>query len=97
MEISKYLKKSDIIIPGIMPGLKTKIFLHKIIKKLTFISSIYISIICLIPELIRFFIKLPFYLNGISLFIIIITTMECIKQIKIIILYNKYNKKKNIF
>ncbi|UDG80481.1 preprotein translocase subunit SecY [Candidatus Annandia pinicola] len=97
MEISKYLKKSDIIIPGIMPGLKTKKFLYKIIKKLTFISSIYISIICLIPELIKYFTKLPFYLNGISLLIIIITIMECIKQIETIKLNNEYNYKKNIF
>ncbi|AZP36202.1 preprotein translocase subunit SecY [Candidatus Annandia adelgestsuga] len=94
MEISKYFKKSDIIIPGIMPGLKTKIFIYKIIKKITFINFLYISIICLIPEFINYFIEFPYYFNGISFLIVIVTIMECIKQIKTILLCNKYKYKK---
>ncbi len=89
-DISENLKKTGAYIPGIRPGNSTSNYLNKIMLRLTLFGSIYISIICLIPNFICNMIGIDFNFSGTSLLITIIVIMEFISQIKSLIMSNKY-------
>lgn len=75
-EISENLKKSGAFIPGIRPGEQTTLYMEKIILRLTFYGSLYITFICLVPELFVSLFKVPIYLGGTSLLILVVVTMD---------------------
>ncbi|ADD79581.1 preprotein translocase subunit SecY [Candidatus Riesia pediculicola] len=89
-ETADSLKKSGAFLPGIRPGKQTARYIEKIMNKLTFIGSIYISFICLVPELMRGLIKVPFYFGGTSLLIVVVVIIDFISQIQTILMTNRY-------
>jgi len=50
-ETADNLKKSGAFVPGIRPGDQTTKYIEKIVTRLTLVGAIYITIVCLIPEL----------------------------------------------
>jgi len=98
-ETADNLKKSGVFIPGIRPGEKTAKYLNLIINRLTFFGAIYIIFICLIPELIKNIINIPFFFGGTSLLIVVVTIIDYLNQINTLLISNKYEsilKKANI-
>ncbi|CAL4043681.1 Preprotein translocase subunit SecY [Buchnera aphidicola (Tetraneura ulmi)] len=98
-ETAENLKKSGAFVPGIRPGKQTAKFIRKIIVRLTVIGSIYISLICLIPEILRNYVKVPFYFGGTSLLIVVIVIIDFISQVQTIMMSSQYNsvlKKSNL-
>ncbi len=89
-DIANNLKKSGAYIPGIRPGEKTSSYINSIILRLTLLGSLYMSIICLMPDFMYEIIGVPFYFGGTSLLIVIIVIMEFISQIQALIMSNKY-------
>ncbi|QJC35736.1 preprotein translocase subunit SecY [Enterobacteriaceae endosymbiont of Donacia sparganii] len=89
-ETADNLKKSGAYISGIRPGEQTAKYIKKIIMKLTFTGSLYITFICLIPEFIRNIINIPFYFSGTSLLIVIVVIMDFITQIQTLIMSTQY-------
>ncbi len=88
--IANNLKMTGAYIPKIRPGKNTSFFLKKKILKLTLFSSIYILIICLIPDFIYNILNINFSFNGTSLLIIITVIIDFISQIKSLIMSNSY-------
>lgn len=89
-ETADNLKKSGAYIPGIRPGEQTAKYIKKIIMRLTFTGSLYITFICLIPEFLRNIINVPFYLSGTSLLIVIVVIIDFIAQIQTLIMSTQY-------
>ncbi len=89
-DISNNLKKSGAYIINIRPGKDTSDYLHKIILRLTFFSSLYILIISLVPDFLHDILNIKFYFSGTSLLIVTIVIIEFISQIKSLIISNKY-------
>ncbi|QJC36958.1 preprotein translocase subunit SecY [Enterobacteriaceae endosymbiont of Donacia vulgaris] len=89
-ETADNLKKSGAYISGIRPGEQTAKYIKKIIMRLTFTGSLYITFICLIPEFLRNIINVPFYLSGTSLLIVIVVIMDFITQIQTLIMSTQY-------
>ena len=75
------LKKHGGFIPGIRPGERTASFLDSILLRITCIGAAYLSVICLLPELLIYNTGLPFYLGGTSLLIVVSVTMDTVAQI----------------
>ncbi len=98
-DISNNLKKSGAYITGIRPGYKTSIYIKKVILRLTLFSSLYMSIVCVIPDFMYEIIGLPFHFGGTSLLIVIVVIMEIISQIQTLMMSNRYMNmlKKNSF
>ncbi|BAP58355.1 preprotein translocase subunit SecY [Candidatus Tachikawaea gelatinosa] len=84
------LKKSGAFIPGIRPGEKTAKYINIIMKKITLIGAVYITFICLIPELIRYIANVPFYFGGTSLLIVVVVIIDFISQLQSILISNQY-------
>ena len=91
-EMAENLKKSGAFVPGIRPGEQTSRYLEKVVLHLTLFGALYITIICLIPELLTTFLNVPFYLGGTSLLILVVVTMDFSTQINSYRLTQQYDK-----
>ena len=75
------LKQFGGFIPGIRPGEKTARYLEYVLTRLTTVGAIYLSVVCVIPELLISRLAVPFYLGGTSLLIVVNVTMDTVSQI----------------
>ncbi len=89
-DIANNLKKSGAYISGIRPGERTSCYINNIILRLTLLGSLYMSIVCLVPDFMYDIIGVSFYFGGTSLLIVIVVIIEFISQIQTLIMSNKY-------
>lgn len=89
-ETADNLKKSGAFISGIRPGEQTAKYINKIMLRLTFFGSLYITFICLVPEFMRSAMNVPFYFGGTSLLIVVVVIMDFIAQIQTIVMSSQY-------
>ena len=93
------LKKYGGFVPGIRPGENTANYLDYILTRLTVLGAIYLSFICLLPELLISKYQVPFYFGGTSLLIVVSVTMDTVTQIQSYLLAHQYEgliKKSNL-
>jgi len=90
-DISDNLKKSGAYISGIRPGDNTTNYIDFVITRITFIGAIYITFISLLPDILMFFLHMPFYFGGTSLLIVVVVLMEFISQIQSYIMSYQYD------
>ncbi len=89
-ETADNLKKSGAFIPGIRPGQHTAQYIDLVMSRLTFVGSLYIALVCLLPEFINFQWSVPFYFGGTSLLIIVVVTMDFMSQIQAHMISHQY-------
>src|SRR5579862_4720371 len=65
------LKKHGGFVPGVRPGERTAQYIDQILTRVTVIGALYLSLICLLPELLISYTGLPFYFGGTSLLIVV--------------------------
>jgi preprotein translocase subunit SecY len=75
------LKKHGGFVPGVRPGERTAQYIDQILTRVTVIGALYLSLICLLPELLISYTGLPFYFGGTSLLIVVNVTMDTVAQI----------------
>jgi preprotein translocase subunit SecY len=90
-ETADNLKKSGAFVPGIRPGDQTAKYIDKILLRLTFIGAIYITLVCLLPEILILKYNVPFYFGGTSLLIIVIVTMDFMAQVQNYMMSQQYD------
>jgi preprotein translocase subunit SecY len=90
-ETAENLKKSGAFIPGIRPGEQTTRYIEKIMLRLTLSGSIYVTLVCLLPEFLILKWNVPFYFGGTSLLIIVIVTMDFMSQVQSHIMSSQYD------
>ncbi|MXP51261.1 preprotein translocase subunit SecY [Pantoea sp. SoEX] len=90
-ETADNLKKSGAFIPGIRPGEQTAKYISKVMTRLTLVGAFYITFVCLIPEFMRNFMKVPFYFGGTSLLIVVVVIMDFMSQIQTLMMSNQYD------
>ena len=89
-ETADNLKKHGGFIPGIRPGKNTAEYLDYVLTRLTVIGAAYLSVVCVIPELLIAQFAVPFYLGGTSLLIVVTVTMDTVGQIHSHLLAHQY-------
>ncbi len=89
-ETADNLKKSGALIPGIRPGEQTAKYIDKILLRLTLAGSIYITLVCLLPEFLVLKYSVPFYFGGTSLLIIVVVTMDFMAQVQAYLMSQQY-------
>ncbi len=75
------LKQFGGFIPGIRPGERTADYLDYLTTRLTVVGATYLSVVCVIPELLIAKLGMPFYLGGTSLLIVVNVTLDTVSQI----------------
>jgi preprotein translocase subunit SecY len=98
-ETADNLKKSGAFIPGIRPGEQTARFIDKVMTRLTLAGALYITAICLVPQLLMTFWHVQFYFGGTSLLIIVVVIMDFMAQVQTHMMSHQYGdvlKKANL-
>ncbi len=89
-ETADNLKKYGGFIPGIRPGSNTADYFDYVLTRLTTIGALYLTVVCLLPEVLINSYGLPFYFGGTSLLIIVSVTMDTVTQIQSHLLAHQY-------
>ncbi|MGH8720145.1 MAG: preprotein translocase subunit SecY [Burkholderiales bacterium] len=89
-DTAENLKKSGAFVPGIRPGDQTANYIERIMMRLTLAGSIYITLVCLLPEFLIVKWAVPFYFGGTSLLIIVVVTMDFMSQVQAYIMSHQY-------
>ncbi|NKC34024.1 preprotein translocase subunit SecY [Falsiroseomonas selenitidurans] len=81
-ETADNLRKYGGFVPGIRPGLPTAQYFDRVLTRLTAVGAIYLSVVCILPELLISNYGVPFYFGGTSLLIIVSVTMDTVAQVQ---------------
>ena len=84
------LKKHGGFIPGIRPGKRTAKYLDYVLTRLTVVGALYLSAVCLLPEILISNYSVPFYFGGTSLPIVVRFTMDTVTQIQSHLVAHQY-------
>ena len=89
-EVADNLKNQNGFVPGIRPGKKTAEYLDYVVTRLLTLGSIYLAAVCLMPEILRSQLAIPFYFGGTSVLIVVSVTMDTIQQVQSHLLAHQY-------
>jgi len=89
-EIADNLKKSGAFVPGVRPGVQTAGYIDKVVSRLTLAGAVYLTVVCLIPEMMIVKWSVPFYFGGTSLLIIVVVMMDMMSQIQSYLMSRQY-------
>lgn len=83
-QMAENLKKQGGYIPGIRPGRNTQEYVTKILYRLTFVGSIFLAVIAVLPVFFVKFADLPAsaQIGGTSLLIVVGVALETMKQLE---------------
>ncbi|WP_132539606.1 preprotein translocase subunit SecY [Plasticicumulans lactativorans] len=90
-ETAEQLKKSGAFIPGIRPGAQTAGYIDKVLTRLTLAGAVYITAVCLLPEFLILYWRVPFYFGGTSLLIIVVVVMDFMAQVQAHLMSHQYD------
>jgi preprotein translocase subunit SecY len=83
-KLADELKKSGSFVPGIRPGKSTEEYITKILKRLTFVGSLFLTTIALIPMILANFMGLPaqIQIGGVSLIIVVSVGLDVMSKVQ---------------
>ena len=89
-DVADNLKNQNGFIPGIRPGQKTAEHLEYVVNRVLVLGSAYLAAVCLLPEILRGQLAIPFYFGGTSVLIVVSVTMDTIQQVQSHLLAHQY-------
>ena len=89
-ETADNLKKAGGFIPGVRPGQATAEYLDYILTRLTVVGALYMSAVCLLPDIMNAKFGVHFIFGGTGILIIVGVTIDTISQIYTHILSHQY-------
>lgn len=89
-DIAENLKKQGAFIPGIRPGKHTKEYIDKVLTRLTFWGSLYVSAVCVLPMILIYKMHVPFYFGGTALLIVVGVAIDTMTQIQSYLISQQY-------
>ena len=90
VDISDNMRKYGGFIPGIRPGQRTSDYIYRVLNRVTFAGSLYLAVVCIIPEILIYNYHLPFYFGGTSLLITVGVGLDTAQQIESHMLMRNY-------
>jgi preprotein translocase subunit SecY len=98
-EVAENLQKSGAFIPGYRPGKQTAKHIDTILTRLTLFGSLYMTLVCLLPQFLVVQFNVTFQLGGTALLIVVVVVMDFISQIQTHLMSHQYEslmKKSNL-
>jgi len=89
-DVAENLKNQNGFIPGIRPGKRTEEYLDYVVTRILVLGSAYLAAVCLLPEILRSELAIPFYFGGTSVLIVVSVTMDTIQQVQSHLLAHQY-------
>jgi preprotein translocase subunit SecY len=82
VDVADNMKKYGGFIPGIRPGKNTAEYIDRVLTRLTFSGAIYVSAVCVLPQILIYEFNVPFYFGGTALLIVVGVAMDTANQIE---------------
>jgi preprotein translocase subunit SecY len=82
VDVADNMKKYGGFIPGIRPGKNTAEYIDRLLTRLTFSGAIYVSAVCVLPQIFMYKLNVPFYFGGTALLIVVGVAMDTSNQIE---------------
>jgi preprotein translocase subunit SecY len=98
-EVADNLKKSGAFITGYRPGEQTAKHIDSILTRLTLFGSLYMTAVCLLPQLLVVQFNVTFQLGGTALLIVVVVVMDFWSQVQTHLMSHQYEslmKKSNL-
>jgi preprotein translocase subunit SecY len=98
-EVADNLKRSGAFIPGYRPGDQTARYIDTIITRLTLFGSLYMTLVCLLPQFLVIQFNITFQLGGTALLIVVVVIMDFMAQVQTHLMSHQYEslmKKSNL-
>jgi preprotein translocase subunit SecY len=98
-EVAENLKRSGAFIPGYRPGDQTARYIDTIITRLTLFGSLYMTLVCLLPQFLVIQFNITFQLGGTALLIVVVVIMDFMAQVQTHLMSHQYEslmKKSNL-
>lgn len=89
-DIAENLKKQGGFVPGIRPGDKTREYIDSVLTRITLWGAIYITLVCLLPQILISQFNLPFYFGGTSILIVVGVAMDFMSQVNSYMISKQY-------
>lgn len=84
------LRKNGAYVPGRRPGKNTAEYFDYLLTRLTVLGSIYLSVICIVPELLMNKYSMAFALGGTSFLIVVNVVLDTFTQIQTHLFSSRY-------
>ena len=98
-EVAENLQRSGAFIPGFRPGSQTARHIDTILTRLTLVGSIYMTVVCLLPQALVMQFNITFQLGGTALLIVVVVVMDFMAQVQTHLMSHQYEslmKKSNL-
>ncbi len=89
-DVADNLKNQNGFIPGIRPGKRTEEYLDYVVVRIVTVGAIYLAAVCLMPEILRGQLSIPFYFGGTSVLIVVSVTMDTMNRVQSHLLAHQY-------
>ncbi len=91
-EISDNLRRQGAYLPGIRPGTQTASYIDNVVTRLTVFGSLYVTLVCLLPEFMILATDVSFQLGGTALLIVVVVAMDFMSQVQAHLMSSQYAK-----
>lgn len=82
VDVADNLKKTQASVPGIRPGKMTAEYIDRALSRITVVGAIYISAVCVLPEILVASFQVQFYFGGTALLIVVGVALDTVRQIE---------------
>ncbi|RJR41842.1 MAG: preprotein translocase subunit SecY [Desulfobacteraceae bacterium] len=90
VDVADNMKKYGGFIPGIRPGKNTAEYVDRVLTRITFAGALYVSAVCVLPQILIYQLNMPFYFGGTALLIVVGVAMDTSNQIESHMLMRHY-------
>jgi preprotein translocase subunit SecY len=81
-DVADNMKKFGGYIPGIRPGPRTAEYIDRILTRITLTGALYVSAVCVLPEILISQFRVPFYFGGTALLIVVGVALDTVAAIE---------------
>jgi len=89
-DVADNMKKNGGFIPGIRPGQRTADYIDRVLSRITLTGAIYVSIVCVLPNLLVGSFNVPFFFGGTALLIVVGVALDTVAQIETQLIMRNY-------
>lgn len=82
VEVADNLKKQNAFIPGVRPGKQTADYIDRVVTRITVGGAAYVAAVCVVPDVLQAFFRVPFYFGGTSIMIVVGVALDTVQQIE---------------
>jgi preprotein translocase subunit SecY len=91
-DVADNLRRQGAYLPGIRPGQATAKYIDDVVTRLTMFGSVYVAVVCLLPEFMVLASNVTFTLGGTALLIVVVVGMDFMAQIQQHLMSSQYAK-----